>query len=110
MRAAQWNPLVVLSLRNDLMASRSLCMPGDSISAVPNFDLAAVLAHPYLFARILPGHRVATSLPRNVSVAGYLALFVVAIRIGRPSVDRLQVDSIFVPTDQHLLVRCPVHC
>src|SRR6266436_216853 len=80
-------------------------MPGYDLASTEDFHLAALLAHPHLFARIRPWNRVAAALPGYVSIARYLTLFVVNIGIRRPAVHRLHRRTILIPANQHLLVR-----
>src|SRR4051794_18112035 len=86
---AEWNALMVLPLRDDLMAFRRLRVQRDALSAVTHFYITAPFAHPYLFAGIPPRHRIAAPLPGHVCVTRHLPLLVVAVRIRRASVDWL---------------------
>ena len=93
-----------------LMPSDCRHMHGDPLGAVAHFDIVPVIAHPDLFARIVPRHRVSAAPPGDVRVARHFALLIIHIGIGRAPVEnRLHGELIFVPAHQHLLVRRAVN-
>src|SRR5882724_283726 len=93
------------SMRDDLMATLGSCMHRDALTARMHLDLGPVLAYPYVFPRILPGHRVAAGLPTYVGIPRHFAQLVVTVGIRRPSVHRLHAELIQVPPRQDLLAR-----
>ena len=61
--ASQRYARMVIGERDHLMMSHCLHMHRNAVGAVADFDVAAVIAHPDLFARVLPRHRVSTAVP-----------------------------------------------
>jgi len=98
---------MMLLLGDDLMLFGRRGVQRNALAA--DFNRAVLLPNPDLLPCVLPGHRVATPLPRHIGVAGDFALLVVAIRIRLPSVDGLQARSVLRSSNQHLFVRCAMH-
>src|SRR5215831_12895717 len=100
---------MMLRLGDDGVAARSLAVDRNPFAAVMYFHLTPALTHPHLSARIRPRHGVAAALPGNVCIARDLAQLVVDIRIGRASIEWLQVEPIRTPPRRHLLVCRAMH-
>src|SRR6185312_1950986 len=86
------------------MAGRRLFVCSNALGSIAHFYPAVVLAHPHLLAGILPWHRIAASLPGDVSITRHLTLLIIAVRIGRSAVDRLQGAPFLTPASQHWLM------
>src|SRR5579859_1714602 len=85
---AEWNPAMMLRLRDHSVLAPSLAMHRDPLIAVVHFDLAQLIADPYLFPGINPRHRIAAALPGDVSISSHLPQFIIGERIGRSSIQR----------------------
>jgi len=74
-------------------------MSGNELGAAAHLHITALLAYPNLSARIAPRHRVTAAVPGDICIPRYLALLVIGIRIGKVTLNRRQVELVFIPAD-----------
>src|SRR5689334_1835434 len=92
--APQWDALMMRCGGDDLVARRRRGVQRDALASAANFNAAVLLTHPDVLACVLPRHRVAAATPCHIRIASNSALLIVAMRIGRPSIDWLQLLAV----------------
>src|SRR6516165_10197374 len=96
---------MVVSERDDLVTLGRCGMQGDALSAVVDLNCWSVVAHPDLLACVLPRHRIAAAVPRDVGITSDLALLVIHIWIGWPALNCMHGGPIGRPANDHLFMR-----
>src|SRR6516164_2349836 len=77
----------------------------DALGAVVDLNRWSVVPHPDLLACVLPRHRIAAAVPRDVGITSDLALLVIHIWIGWPALNCMHGGPVGRPANDHLFMR-----